>query len=266
LKIPLLEGRGFTDADRQETQHVAIVNQAMAERFWPNTKPIGRTFVMSTHLDNTFHVIGVVKNSRNSAATGPIEPFFYIPLEQNYTSQETLEIRTTASPETVSKEVQKAIADIAPGLPVFNVRTMKESLGGMRGFLMFRLGAGLATSLGILGLVLAVVGVYGVVSYSTSQRTHEIGIRMALGAGRGNILKMILRQGFVVVGAGLVAGLLTAIAVSRLVGQFLVGVSATDPLTYAGITVILVLAALVACYLPARRGTRVDPMVALRHE
>src|SRR5581483_592045 len=173
---------------------------------------------------------------------------------------------TIAAPETVKAEVQKVVGDIAPDLPVFNVRTMKESLGGMRGFLMYRIGADLAAALGMLGLALAVIGVYGVVSYSASQRTHEIGIRMALGAGRDKILKMILRNGFVLVSAGIIAGLLATIAISRLVGQFLVGVKSTDPITYIGVTVILLFVSLLACYLPARRAAQVDPMEALRRE
>ncbi|HZS45500.1 MAG TPA: ADOP family duplicated permease, partial [Blastocatellia bacterium] len=266
LKITVVTGRGFTDADRQETQHIAIINETMAQKYWPKMNPIGQTFALETHQDNYFHVVGVVKDSRNSAVAGLIEPFFYLALAQNYTSLETLEIRTIAAPETVKAEVQKVVGDIAPDLPVFNVRTMKESLGGMRGFLMYRIGADLAAALGMLGLALAVIGVYGVVSYSASQRTHEIGIRMALGAGRDKILKMILRNGFVLVSAGIIAGLLATIAISRLVGQFLVGVKSTDPITYIGVTVILLFVSLLACYLPARRAAQVDPMEALRRE
>ncbi|MGB7348978.1 MAG: FtsX-like permease family protein, partial [Candidatus Acidiferrales bacterium] len=151
-------------------------------------------------------------------------------------------------------------------MPVLDVQTMTEALDTVNGLLLFQIGAVLAASLGILGLSLAVVGVYGVVSYSASQRTQEIGIRMALGAQRTDVLRMILRQGFFIVGAGLIAGILAAAAIARLVGNFLSGVSPVDPLTYASASILLAAVALLACYIPARRAMKVDPMVALRYE
>jgi putative ABC transport system permease protein len=150
-------------------------------------------------------------------------------------------------------------------MPVFDVRTMTEALDTLNGLLLFRIGAGLAATMGLLGLVLAVVGVYGVISYSASQRTHEIGIRMAIGAEPMQILRMVFSQGLLILSVGLAAGLAAAFASARVLKKFLV-VSATDPATYVSVAAALTLVALCACYIPARRATKVDPMVALREE
>jgi putative ABC transport system permease protein len=162
--------------------------------------------------------------------------------------------------------LQKEIASLASGLPVFNVETMTQGLYTLPGLLIFEVGAGLTATLGLLGLVLAVVGVYGVVSYMATQRIHEIGIRMALGAQRRDILRTVFRQGLSIVAIGVGAGLIGALAAARLVRNFLVGVGGADPLTYAAVSCLLVLVALFACWVPARRATRVDPLVALRYE
>jgi putative ABC transport system permease protein len=158
------------------------------------------------------------------------------------------------------------IKSLEPAMPLADVQTMTEALNTLNGLFLFKLGAGLTAAMGILGLILAIIGVYGVVSYLTTQRTHEIGIRLALGALPREILRMVLRQGLFIIALGAVIGLFAAFAIARLVGDFLVGVTATDPLTYAGVAVILVLVALMASYIPARRATKVDPMVALRYE
>jgi ABC-type antimicrobial peptide transport system permease subunit len=151
-------------------------------------------------------------------------------------------------------------------MPIFDVHVMLQGLDTINGFLIFEVAAVLAGALGLLGLILAVVGVFGVISFSVSQRTHEIGIRMALGAGSPNVLRMILRQGAMIVGVGLALGIALAAVTARLVGNFLSGVSPFDPLTYAWVSVALAVVAMLACYIPARRATRVDPLVALRYE
>jgi predicted permease len=266
MSIPMDRGREFTEADDQNVPYVAIVNRAMVERFWPNQDPIGREFKIGSDLKHSLKIIGVSKDSRTVGMTSPIKPLFYVSYLQNYSSFETLQVRTSGAPETMIQQVQREIASLAPDLPVFDVQPMTESLNGANGLLRFQLGAVMAAALGILGLLLALVGVYGVVSYTASQRTHEIGIRMALGARPVEILKMILRQGSGIVLAGLVAGLLLSLAAAKVVGNFLIGVSATDPLTYASVSALLVLVAITACYVPAWRAMRVDPIVALRHE
>jgi ABC-type antimicrobial peptide transport system permease subunit len=194
------------------------------------------------------------------------KPYFYVPLAQNYTSAEALQIRSSVPPESLIKQVQNEVRALDPNMPISSIKTMNQSLEGGNGFLIFRVGATLAGAMGILGLTLAVVGVYGVVSFTASQRTHEIGIRLALGAERGAILRLVLRQGLGLVGAGVLAGLVAAWALTRAMANLLVGVSPTDPLTFTSAVLVLAAIAIWACYMPARRAMRTDPMVALRYE
>lgn len=269
MRIPLLRGRSFTEADANGAPYVAIVSQAFAARYWPNQDPIGKRLAKVSGATNpVYEVVGVAKDCHFNFLTGPIAPYFYLPLAQDYAlgSNQILQIRSAAQPSVIVPETQDIVRSLAPDLPVFDIHTMTESLDTLQGFLLYRLAAGLAAALGLLGLILAIVGVYGVISYSVSQRTHEIGIRMALGAQRAEVLKMVLRQGFVIVAAGLVVGCLCAFAAAQIISNMLVGVSAADPATYSAVTLTLALVALLACYIPARRAMRVDPMVALRYE
>ena len=267
MGIPLLRGRAFTEADDQNGQYVGIINEATGKKFWPNLDPIGRTYKIGADPKHSITVVGVAKDSRYQGVTGPINPYFYVPFAQHYTnnSLEALQVRTAAAPEAMMPVIEHEIQSLAPELPVFDVKTMKESLNTLNGLLIYQIGATLAAALGILGLILALVGVYGVISFAASQKTHEIGIRMALGAQPAQILKMIFRQGFVIVAVGLGIGILAALAAARVVGNFLT-VSATDPLTYMIVSAALTAVALLACYIPARRAMRVDPMEALRYE
>jgi predicted permease len=269
MRIPILRGRSFTDADAKGARYVAVVSQAFAARYWPNQDPIGERFAKVSGITNpVYEVVGVAKDCHFSDLTTPIDPYFYLPLAQDYalSSLQILEIRSATPPDVVIRETQDVARSLAPNLPLFDIHTMTESLDTLQGFLLFRSAAGLAATLGLLGLILAIVGVYGVISYSVSQRTHEIGIRLALGARRAEVLKMILRQGFVIIAAGLVLGCLSAFAAARLIANLLVGVSAADPATYSAVTLILALVGLAACYIPARRAMCVDPMAALRYE
>ncbi|PYT67008.1 MAG: hypothetical protein DMG42_27885 [Acidobacteria bacterium] len=221
-------------------------------------------------LGHSVEIIGVVKNSRGASSglddLTEIHPFFYVPLAQHIHPIATLQARTAAAPEALAREMISLIHSLEPAMPVFDVQTMTDALDTWNGFLLFRFVAALAGALGTLGLLLAVVGVYGVISYAASQRTHEIGIRMALGAQPFQTLKMIFAQALAIVGVGVIAGVLAAAAMARLVGNLLIGVPPLDPLTYSAASLLLAAVALAASYLPARRAMRVDPMVALRHE
>jgi predicted permease len=266
MGIPLLQGREFNGQDVEGAQTVAIVNEAMVTKFWPKESAIGREFKTVSNRAHPLRVIGVVKNSRMVSLAGPVSPYFYVPFAQNYSSLGTLQVRTISDPQRMEEPLREQIAGLAPSMPILEVREMQQGLENLNGFLIFELAAGLAGALGFLGLILAVVGVFGVISFSVSQRTHEIGIRMALGAGSRSVLQMILRQGTMIVSVGLGLGILLAFGMARLVGNFLSGVSPFDPLTYVCVTLSLALVALLASYVPARRATRVDPMVALRYE
>jgi predicted permease len=267
MKIPLLQGRMIAETDVQNSPYVAVVNQAMAKRFWPSQNPVGRHFKLGADPQHSIEVVGVAQDSRVRALTGSIESYFYVPLAQHYASNSlaTLQVRSAVPPETLIPEVEGVIKSLAPVMPVFDVQTMTEAIDTLNGLLIFQVGAGLAAALGLLGLVLALVGVYGVVSYSASQRTHEIGVRMAVGAQPIDILKMMFREGFLIVAIGLVLGMGAAFASARLLRTFLT-VNPTDPATYVSVAAVLALVALFACYIPARRATRIDPTVALRYQ
>ncbi|HLJ48048.1 MAG TPA: FtsX-like permease family protein [Bryobacteraceae bacterium] len=266
MGIRLLTGRGITDDDKKESQHVAVINEAMAERFWPHENPIGRQFRSMDDDKHPIAVVGVVQNSRIVKLTGPIDPSYYVSFAQSYVSLRTLHVRTRLAPEVMLAQLRKEIGDLAPGISLTAGQTMRESIDSLNGLLRFRLGAMIAAGLGGLALVLAIIGLYGVVSYAATQRTREIGIRVALGAASGEILGMVVGQGLKIVAVGLLVGIAAALAMARLVGNFLVGVSAMDPLIYVGVTALLALVAAVACAIPARRATRVDPVRALRVE
>ncbi len=267
MGISMLRGRSFTEADDQNAQYVAIISDEMAKKFWPNTDPIGHQFKMATDDKHSIFVVGVAADARFQGVTGQINPTFYIPFAQHQVgnSLQFLQLRTAGATETMIPEIERVIESLAPQLPLFDVQTMNQALNTLNGMLFYKIGAVLAAVLGGLGLVLAIVGVYGVVSYAASQKTHEIGVRMALGAQPWDILKMIFREGFLIVAIGLVVGIAGALAVGRVVASFLT-VSARDPITFVVVTGVLTLVALAACFVPARRAMRVDPMVALRYE
>jgi len=257
MRVPLLRGRAFNDQDTDKSPRVAIVNEAMAKRFWPNEDPLGKTFHKDSVSGPPLQVVGVTKQGKYLNPVDDAVSFFYVPDEQAPTTLRTLQLRVASAPESLIPEVEKVIHALAPGMPLVDVESMEQTLQGGNGLFLFRMGESFAGSLGSLGLVLALVGVYGVISYTTAQRTHEIGVRMALGADRADILKMVLRQGVILVGGGLLFGLPAAFGLTRLFANFLVGVSPSDPLTSVG---------LLASYIPARRAMNVEPLKALKYE
>jgi predicted permease len=266
LQIPLRRGRVFTAADLEKAPHVAIVNETMAKKFWPGQDVLGHRFRFTVGEPTQWEVVGVVGDTKIKGITEEPTPFFFVPLEQSYMPMRTVHLRTSVPPESVLRQAIAEIQEIAPTLPITGARTLSEDLGGINGYLFYKLGAQLTATMGLLGLILAIVGVYSVVSYAAVQRTHEIGIRVALGATQIDILKMVLGQSIVIVGVGIVVGLGISLAATRLVAGLLVGISPTDPVTFASVVALLTLVAIAACWLPAHRATRVNPLVALRHE
>jgi putative ABC transport system permease protein len=276
MGVPLLRGRFITEQDKNNTPRVAVIDEYMARDLFSSEDPLGQRLTIPGNdkmADLQFEVVGVIGHVKHFGLDAQKEvPFqFYMPYVQmpdefvaGMASGMTLVARTQGDPTAMAAPVKETILALDKDQPVSGVRTMEQVLAdslAQRRFTMLLLGlfAGLA-------LALASVGIYGVMSYTVAQRTHEIGVRMALGARPGDVLRMVVRQGMALAGLGVAIGLAVALALTRLMSSFLFGVSATDPLTFIAISLVLSGVALAACYVPARRATKVDPMVALRYE
>ena len=266
LRMPILSGRAFTEADNEKAPAVAIINQTMAKQFWSSESAIGKRFSIKGPTGPFIEVVGVARDGKYKSVVEDPMPFFYLPLNQVYVDFRTVHVRTSLPPEKLRLDIESSLHMLAPDIAVKEMQTMQQSLQGLNGFFLFRFGAQLTSTMGLLGLILAVVGVYSVVSYAAVQRTHEIGIRMALGAAPRHILRMVLRQSVVLVGVGLAVGLAAALAGTRAMASLIVGVRPTDAVTFVTVVALLAAVALVACWIPARRATRVSPLVALRYE
>jgi putative ABC transport system permease protein len=266
MGVPILRGRAFTAADNEDSPLVAVVNQALAAKLWPGQDPLGKRFSSHGQKGPYITVVGVTSNGIYQFIFEDPTPFYFMPFAQEYRSLRTLQVRTTVPPKSIALAVQKEIHSLDSELPVYDVMTMEESLNGGNGFFLLNMGAAFAGTLGSLGLILAVVGVYGVVSYSANQRTNEIGVRMALGAQSADILKLVVSEGLTLVLVGLGIGLAAALGLTRLMANMLFGIRSYDPVTYTSAVALLLAVAFVACFIPARRSTRIDPMVALRYE
>jgi predicted permease len=266
LQMPVLRGRKFSDADGEKAPLVAIINETMAKKFWPDEDALGKHFGTKGANGPFIEVVGIVQDAKYQNLVENPQAFYYLPFEQSYNSLRTIHVRTSVPSAPLAPQIQSAIHQVVPDVPVTQVKTMNEALEGGNGFFLFRFGAQLTSSMGLLGLILAVVGIYSVVSYAATQRTQEIGIRVAMGASPQEILKMVLRQGLTVVGVGLAVGLVLALAGTRVMSGLLVGIKPTDPLTFAVVVCLLTAIALFACWVPAHRATRTDPLVALRYE
>ncbi len=266
MRIPLLRGRLLTEQDTEKTPRVAIIDEAMANKLWPGQDPLGKRFSDTAPSGPFIEVVGVTRQGKYNDPVDTTTMYYYEAIAQNFRSFVTLHLRTAGSPEALIPAVEQQIRSLAPTLPLTDVQTMEQSLGSINGFFLYRMGSRFTVVLGLLGLMLAVVGVYSVISYAASQKTHEIGVRMALGAGRGDILKMVLRQGFILVGAGLVAGLVLTFLAARGIVSLLVGVSPSDPVTLISVALLLAVVGLVASYIPARRAMNIEPLRALKYE
>ena len=266
MGMQVIRGRSFSDGDNEQSRPVALVNQHLADMLWPGRDPIGRRFRSAGPEGSWVEVVGVTHTGKYRFLFEDPEPYFYVPIAQEYTGLRVLQIRTSMPPESLAPAIQRAIQALEPDLPLYDVQSMSQALGSGLGFFPVRVGAISAASLGLLAFVLAIVGLYGVISYLTSQRTHEIGVRMAIGASRKDIVRLVLQDGSKLVLSGLAAGLLVTLACSRIVESFLFGISARDPLTLVSVAPILGCVALIACAIPAWRAAGVNPAVALRSE
>jgi predicted permease len=272
MKTALVSGRDFTDADAPGGQLVAIVNQAFVDRFWPGQNALGKRI---RYRGRPLAVVGIACNAKYRRIIYAPEPIFYVPLFQDDRSPVIVHARVSGDPRAFAYRVEEAIHEVDAGSPrgavfgstlspVFDVTTLPTSM--QVGSVFERVAATLAGSFGFLALALATVGIYGVLAYTTRQRTREIAIRMALGAKRNGVLRLVLGQGLRLTLTGLGIGLAVSVALTRFLRGQLFGITTTDPLTYAGVGVLLCLVTLVACYIPAQRATKVDPNVALRYE
>ena len=261
MGIPLLRGREFKPED--STSGV-IINETLASEAWPGEDPIGKRVSLTGIKGPYEDIVGIVKDGKYSTLGERSRPFVYQRLRQNYESKMTLVVRTTSEPLDVADAVRGQVYELNPNLPVAEVQTLASQVS--LSLYPARLTAGLLGVFGLLALALASVGIYGVVAYSVSNRTHEFGIRMALGADPRDLLSLVLREGLVIASIGLAIGLVLAFVASRLISSFLYGLSPSDPLTFLAISLLLVGVALGACFVPARRASKLDPMIALRHE
>ncbi len=265
LKVPLARGRGFTAQDDERARRVAIVNEAMARILWPGEDPIGKRF-KAANDGIPREVVGVTRTGKYRFIFEDPGPYYFEPIAQHYEALRVLQIRTSGDPEAMAPVVEKEIRALNPYLPVYDVRSLEHTLEGPNGFFLLRMGAMFGGALGLLGMLLALVGIYGVVSYTAAQRTQEIGVRMALGAQRRDILVLVVGHGFRLIAAGLALGVLAALALSRVLANLLFGISATDAATFTAVPLLLGVMALIASYLPALRASRIAPSVALRNE
>jgi predicted permease len=265
LGVSLLRGRPFAAGDVESAPKVAIVNDAMAKKYWPSRDPIGATITITSRANERVEVVGVVSTSKTRDVGEPPQPFLYVPLDQTSQTGMVLFVYTSGDPGTFTGPVRAEVRALDPNQPIQDVRTMashfqQQALFGVR------LIAEVIAAVGVVGLALSVLGLYGVVAYSVSQRTREIGIRMAIGASERRVLGMVLRQGMTLTALGAAIGAALAVALSSAVGGLLNGVNPRDPVVYAGAVAILATVTLLAAYVPARRAASLDPQHALRCE
>ena len=274
MGIPIEQGRDFASSDGPDSQAVALINEALAHRYWPNEDPVGQQIrlIFPSQLrpwDAIPHqgpvtIVGVVGDTRDWAWSEPKIAQLYLPDTQNPSRVMHLVVRSTGDPTQLTSAVRHAVESVDPNQPVTDVKTMNDYLGVV--LAQRRLNMTLLAFFAVVSALLAAIGIYGVMGYAVTQRSHEIGIRMALGAEPRDVLRMIVGDGMKLTGMGLSLGLLGSLLVMKYLESQLYGIKARDPLTFAGVAAGLAVVALAACYFPARRATKVDPLVALRYE
>jgi predicted permease len=266
LKLPLVRGRDFSEADTETAPPVAILNEAAARAFWPGQDPIGRQVTTAgspVAQRRALTIVGIAKDARLMSLGEPAEPYIYVPVAQMSVTRVHLLVRT-ADGHTTIPQIREIVRTLNPNLPVNEAMPLSQVTA--IGLVPQRIAAAVAGSLGLVGLLLAAIGIYGVTSYAVSRRTREIGIRVALGANEGSVLRLVLRQGLLLAGIGVALGVAIAAVGSRLLASLLFGIGGLDPVTFGGACALFGLVTLVATYIPARRATTVDPMIALRDQ
>jgi predicted permease len=265
METKVLSGRTFDSRDTASSPRVAVINDTVAKKLFPNRDPLGAQMRLDNEKGPLVQIVGIVKTGTYLYWSEPPQPFMWIPGTQDYDPQATLEVRTAGDPTAMTGQIRDAVRAISPDMPVFGVRSM-EAFYDARAMLGPRLTMQLVTAMGLMGLLLAVIGLYGVVAYAVSRRTREIGIRMAIGAKPGDVLRMVLEQGLVFTAIGVGVGLAIAFFASRVVTGFVIGVSPHDPAIFLSVPVVLAVVMIAACWIPARRAARIDPTIALRQD
>jgi putative ABC transport system permease protein len=270
MKIPIVAGRSFDEHDTRSGNPVMIINQAFAKKYFPNENPIGKQIEIGAgdgkdrQRWKTREIIGVVGNIRNSDLTDAPNPAYFVPYPQLVWGPPTLAIRTQGDPNRVVEPLHKILASMERDAPLYDIKTMEDYLALDLGRAKFQ--TVLLGFFASIALLLTAVGLYGVIAHAVALRTHEFGIRMALGASRTEVLAMVIKSGTLLTGIGLAIGVVGALALSRVLKSLLFDIGTRDPLTFASVCGLLAVVALLACYVPARRATSIDPMVALRVE
>jgi predicted permease len=262
--LSIVQGRAFRPQDNNSSVPVAIINPILAEHFWPNENPLGRRLIVG---EQAHEVVGITGNCRYWSLTGNSRPMVFLSLSQHYRSKLTLVARIQGPPLNLASGIENTVRQLDPDLPIYHIRTMRQQIARSPvGFMPIRTGATIAGIQGILAMLLAALGIAGLVSFAVIQRTREIGIRMALGAEAGEMIRLVTGKSLRLTGIGLALGLLMAFGVTRLLSGLLYNVSATDPMVFLTVTCVIITSALLAGWIPARRAAKIDPMEALRYE
>jgi predicted permease len=264
MQIPFVEGRDFDDRDQPKTQRVIIINQQMAQILWPGESAVGKRIFIGAESRNALEVVGVVKTGKYRNLAEDPKPFFYYTMGQLRPTTMALVVRGSTEPRSLVGAIRGQIQTLDRRVPIFAIKTMEEHM--TYALWAPSMAATFSLAFGVLAILLSAVGLYSVMAYVVSQRTREVGIRMALGADRGDVMKMITQQGMRLAAIGVGIGLVLSLALAQVLSSLLIGVSGYDVPTFILVPVLLAVVALVACYLPARRATKVDPLVALRYE
>jgi predicted permease len=265
MKTAIARGRAFTADDKEGSRRVAIVNEELANCYWPHQEPLGKRLRFHDPQGPWLEVVGVTRTSKYLFVGEAPTKFLYLPFAQNQSAQMLLIVETNGDPTAIAAPIREVVQSIDANQPVYNVRTL-SSYYQQRAFAAFRIIVEMVTTIGLLGLALALIGLYGLIAFSVSRRTQEIGIRMAIGANKRDVLKMIIGQGLTLSLLGVAVGGVATFAVARLLAAGLVGLGTMSPVTFVIVPILLVLVTLAACYIPARRASLVDPMVALHYE